>query len=220
MTKAAWGYVGLASEASAAENALQVSPRFGGSWTKIGTGGSQLAAAGVKLAIAKGQWCQAKVEYVALTVGPDSIEPQSGRIRAIRDIKTPTCVSELRSFLGVCNYSRQFVKDYAEIARPLTELLRKDKPFEWGEPQQHSFQQLKEKLCSASCFAYPDKDKEFYLEACFSPHCLSAALAQKHDTDKQVVAYASRPLSSVKIKFSDCEKALLATVWAVKHIRR
>ncbi|KAF0037917.1 hypothetical protein F2P81_010791 [Scophthalmus maximus] len=93
---------------------------------------SQLAAAGAKLAIAKGQWCRAKVEYVGLTVGPDGIEPQPGRIRAIRNIKAPICVSELRSFLDVCNYSRQFVEEYAEIARPLTELLRKDKPFEWG----------------------------------------------------------------------------------------
>ncbi|KAF0022465.1 hypothetical protein F2P81_025278 [Scophthalmus maximus] len=113
----------------------------------------------------------------------------------------------------------RFVEDYAEIARPLTELLRKDKPFEWGEPQEHSFQQLKEKLCSASCLAYSDKDKEFHLEASFSPQCLGAALAQKHDTDKRVVAYASRPLSSVEVKFSDCEKALLATVWAVEHFR-
>ncbi|KAF0038017.1 hypothetical protein F2P81_010891 [Scophthalmus maximus] len=51
---------------------------------------SQLPAAGAKLAIAKGQWGRAKVEYVDLTVGADGIVPQSGRIRAIRDIKPPT----------------------------------------------------------------------------------------------------------------------------------
>ena len=152
---------------------------------------------------------------MGLTVGADGIEPQSGRLQAIRDIAAPTNMSKLRSFLGFCNYSRQFVEDYAEIARPLTELLWKDKPFEWKEPQGQSFQWMKEKLCSAPCLAYPDKDKEFLLEASFASYCLSAALAQKYDTDKRVVAYASRPLSSVEIKFSDCEKALLATVWAV-----
>ncbi|KAL7405215.1 hypothetical protein ABVT39_025343 [Epinephelus coioides] len=180
---------------------------------------AKLATAGAKLALAKGQWCRNKVEYVGLTVGTNGIESQSGRIRAIQNIAAPTNVSELRSFLGVCNYSRQFVEDYAEIARPLTELLRKDKLFEWREPQEQSFQQMKEKLCAAPCLAYPDKDKEFHLEASFSLHCLSAALAQKHDTDKRVVAYASRPLSSVEMKFFDCEKALLATVWAVEHFR-
>lgn len=64
---------------------------------------------------------------------------------------------------------------------------------------------------------YPDKDKEFHPEGSFFSHCLSAALAQRHDEEKQIVAYASRPLSSVEIKFSDCEKALLATIWAVEH---
>ncbi len=180
---------------------------------------NQLSAAGAKLALTKGQWCRTKVEYVGLTVGAHGIEPQAGRVRAIQDIKAPANVSELRSFLGICNYSRQFIEDYAEIARPLTQLLRKDQPFEWETPQEQSFCRMKEKLCSAPCLAYPDKDKEFHLEASFSAHCLSAALAQQYDTDKRVVAYASRPLSSVEVKFSDCEKSLLATVWAVEHFR-
>lgn len=76
---------------------------------------------------------------------------------------------------------------------------------------------MKKKPCSAPCLAYPDKDKEFHLEASFSHHCLSAALAQNYDTDKQVDAYASRPLCSVETTFSDCETALLVTVWAAEH---
>lgn len=66
---------------------------------------TQLLAAGAKLALAKGQWCRTKVQYVGLTVGQHGIEPQATRIQAIRNIKTPTTLSELRSFLGVCNYS-------------------------------------------------------------------------------------------------------------------
>lgn len=121
----------------------------------------QLAAAGAKLEIAKGQWCRIKVEYVGLTVGANGIEPKAERIRAIQDIMAPVNVSKLRSFLGVCNYSRQFIADYTEIARPLTELLGKDKPFLWGEPQEQAFRQMKAELCSAPCLAYPEKDKEF-----------------------------------------------------------
>ncbi|KAL7383521.1 hypothetical protein ABVT39_012327 [Epinephelus coioides] len=128
--------------------------------------------------------------------------------------ESSTSFQKHRSFL--CSL-KNFIKDYAEIARPPTELLRKDKHYTWGEPQEQSFRLMNEKLGTAPCLAYPDKDNEFQLEASFSPHCLSAALAQRYDTDKRVVAYASRPLSSVEVKFSDCEKALLATVWAVEH---
>lgn len=62
---------------------------------------SQLATEGVKLALAKGQWCQKKVAYVGLLVGPNGVEPQTGRVRAIQDIKAPENQSELGTLLGV-----------------------------------------------------------------------------------------------------------------------
>ena len=65
------------------------------------------------------------------------------------DIKALTSVSELRGFLGICTYSQQFIENYREIARPLTELIHKDKPFEWGELQEQSFHRMKEKLFCA-----------------------------------------------------------------------
>ncbi len=90
---------------------------------------NQLTTAGAKITLHKGQWCKTKVNYVGLLIGRNGIEPQSNRAQAIQSIKTPTNVSELRSFLGVCNYSRQFIENYADIARPLTSLLKKDEPF-------------------------------------------------------------------------------------------
>ncbi len=96
---------------------------------------NQLTTAGAKIALHKGQWCKTKVNYVGLLVGRNGIEPQSNRTQAIQSIKTPTNISELRSFLGVCNYSRQFIENYADIVRPLTSLLKKDEPFVWTETQ-------------------------------------------------------------------------------------
>ncbi|MBN3305975.1 NYNRI protein, partial [Amia calva] len=180
---------------------------------------TQLSQAGAKLSLEKGQWCRTQVNYVGLLVGAEGIKPQSSRIQAIQDIRSPTNVSELRSFLGVCNYSRQFIEDYAEITKPLHELLQKDKVFVWGPEQEQAVQEMKLRLSTAPCLAYPNKNKEFYIEAGFSQHSLSAALSQRYDQEKCVVAYASKAFSSVEQKFSDCEKALLATVWAVEHFR-
>ncbi len=120
---------------------------------------NQLTTAGAKIALHKGQWCKTKVNYVGLLVGRNGIEPQSNRTQAIQSIKTPTNISELRSFLGVCNYSRQFIENYADIARPLTSLLKKDEPFVWTETQDTAMGQLKQRLCSAPCLAYPDPGK-------------------------------------------------------------
>uniref|UniRef100_W5MUW6 Gypsy retrotransposon integrase-like protein 1 n=1 Tax=Lepisosteus oculatus TaxID=7918 RepID=W5MUW6_LEPOC len=178
---------------------------------------TQLSHAGAKLFLAKGQWCRTQVEYVGLLVGAQGIQPQSSRVQAIQNMKSPTNLSELRSFLGICNYSRQFTEDYAEIARPLHRLLQKDMPFEWGPSQEQAVMELKNRLGNAPCLAYPDKNKVFYLEAGLSEHCHGAALSQQYDQERRVVAYASRALSPVEQKFLDCEKALLSTVWSVEY---
>ncbi len=120
---------------------------------------NQLTTAGAKIALHKGQWCKTKLNYVRLLVGRNGIEPQSKRAQAIQSIKTPTNVSELRSFLGVCNYSRQFIENYADIAQPLTSLLAKDEPFIWTKAQDTAMSQLKQCRCSAPCLAYPDPGK-------------------------------------------------------------
>ncbi len=178
---------------------------------------NQLTTAGAKIALHKGQWCKTKVNYVRLLVGRNGIEPQSNRAQAIQSIKTPTNVSELRSFLGVCNYSQQFIENYADISQPLISLLKKDEPFVWTKAQDTAMSQLKQSLCSAPCLAYPDPGKLLHLDTGFSNQCLSAGLYQLHDKDKRVVAYARKNAASPECKYSNCEKALLCTVWATQH---
>ncbi len=124
---------------------------------------NQLTIAEAKITLHKGQWCKTKVNYVGLLVGRNGIEPQSNRTQAIQSINMPTNVSELRSFLGVCNYSRQFIKNYADIARPLTSLLKQDEPFVWTGAQDTTMSQLKQHLCSAPCLAYSDPASKWSL---------------------------------------------------------
>lgn len=107
----------------------------------------QLTAAGAKIALHKGQWCKTKVNYVGLLIGPRGIEPQTSHIQAIQNIKPPTNVSALRSFLGVCNYSSQFIENYSDNACPLTALLKKDCPFVWTDNQQNAMNELK-RICA------------------------------------------------------------------------
>ena len=61
---------------------------------------------------------------------------------------------------------------------------------------------MNEKLSSAPCMAFPDTDKDFYLEVRFSSH----SVALGYDNDKCLLAYTSQPMSSVEMKFLDCEK--------------
>uniref|UniRef100_A0AAV2KZM9 ribonuclease H n=1 Tax=Knipowitschia caucasica TaxID=637954 RepID=A0AAV2KZM9_KNICA len=177
----------------------------------------QLTSAGAKVSLRKCQWCRTKVNYVGLLVGPEGVEPQADRTQGLSNLKTPTNISELRSLLGVCNYSRQFVEHYAEIAKPLTNLLKKDTPFVWEDSHDEAMKALLDRLRKAPCLVYPNLNKPFFLEIGFSEHSLSAGLYQTHDSDKRIIAYASKTMAAPETKYSDCEKSLLATVWAVRH---
>jgi hypothetical protein len=79
----------------------------------------------------------------------------------------PTNVSEIQSFLGLVGYYRRFIKDFSKIAKPMTNLLEKNKAFEWTEECQSSFEELKKHLTSAPVLVLPDLTKKFdiYCEA-------------------------------------------------------
>ncbi|XP_053327932.1 uncharacterized protein LOC128502195 [Spea bombifrons] len=99
------------------------------------------------------------------------------------------------------------------------ELLKKDVRWNWGEAQDKAIDELRRKLTQAPCLAYPEGGKPFYLETGFTNLSISAVLYQKQDNLNKVIAYASKTLSPVEVKFNNCEKALLSTVWALQNFR-
>uniref|UniRef100_A0A8C5Q8I3 ribonuclease H n=1 Tax=Leptobrachium leishanense TaxID=445787 RepID=A0A8C5Q8I3_9ANUR len=180
---------------------------------------NQLREAGVKISLQKAQWCRTRVNFLGHEVTSEGLNPQRKKVEAVMKSRTPTNISELRSFLGMMNYSRKFIENYAEICKPLLTLLKKDVKWIWGETQEQAMTELKIKLTQAPCLAYPEGGKPFYLETGFTNLSMSAVLCQKQDYQSKIIAYASKSLSPVEIKFSDCEKALLATVWALQNFR-
>ena len=77
------------------------------------------------------------------------------KIEAIENWPRPTNVPEVRSFLGLAGYYRRFVEGFSRIAAPLSQLTKKNLKFHWGESQEDSFQELKNKLTSAPILAMP-----------------------------------------------------------------
>ena len=91
----------------------------------------------------KCEFFQQSVEYLGYTVSSTGIKASEDKIRAIVDWPQPTSVRDIRSFLGLANYYRRFVKDFSKIARPLTDLTQAKVKFQWGQDQEAAFNRLK-----------------------------------------------------------------------------
>ena len=84
-----------------------------------------------------------EVEFLGMTVSAEGIKMNDDKVKAILEWPTPKTVRGVRSFLGLANFYRRFIKDYAQVARPLNNLIKKDQAFEWKESQQTVFYMLK-----------------------------------------------------------------------------
>ncbi|CAB4418771.1 unnamed protein product [Rhizophagus irregularis] len=133
------------------------------------------------------------INFLGHIVGKDGLQPDEKKVEKIKNIKRPETVTEVRSFLGLCSYYRRFIKDFAKIAKPLHNLMKKGTEFEWKEEQQVAFDILRTKLIEKPILVYPDFDKEFILITDGSKIGLGAVLAQMNEDNKEIViAYASR----------------------------
>ena len=76
-------------------------------------------------------------------MGQGKIEIEEDKVVGVLNWPIPKTVRDVRKFLGLANYYRQFVKDFAKLARLLNNLTRKDKKWKWGDEQQRAFEQLR-----------------------------------------------------------------------------
>ncbi|GBB94938.1 hypothetical protein RclHR1_24450004 [Rhizophagus clarus] len=103
------------------------------------------------------------IEFLGHKVEKDGLKANEKKIEAIKNISIPRNITEVRSFLGLCSYYRRFIKNFARIARPLTDLTSKKIDFKWTEKQQEAFESLKKKLMEKPILKHPDFEKEFIL---------------------------------------------------------
>ena len=192
---------------------------------------SRLALHNLKLKARKCEFFKSRVVYLGHVVSEEGIQADPAKIEAVQNWPVPKNVKEVRQFLGFTGYYRRFVKGFAEIARPLNDLLvghytnpqarkkvkviKKPVPFEWKEEHQHSFQTLIEKLTTPPVLAYADCRLPFSVHTDASLNGLGAVLYQKQDNKERVVAYASRSLKPSEKNYPAHKLEFLALKWAI-----
>lgn len=126
-------------------------------------------------------------------------------------MKPPSNIKEVRKFWGVAGLHRKHIEKFSNIASPLTNLTQKNKRFEWTRDCQDAFSTLKQKLTAAPILTKDNINKPFVLETDASQHHVAAVLMQYTENNlPQVVAYFSKKLRPVEIRYSATDREALA----------
>lgn len=187
----------------------------------------KLSDANMKVNIEKSVFFETSVEYLGFVVSKDGIKTCADKVEAIKNFPEPTNLFQVRSFLGLASYYRQFIMDFATIAKPMTDILKGDNgavsaqrskkvTVRLNVEQVKSFNKLRQILASDDVvLQYPDFSKPFELTTDASSYGLGAVLSQ----DGKPITMISRTLRAAEENYATNERELLAIVWAIKRLR-
>jgi len=182
-----------------------------------------LRGAGVSIKAKKCHLFQEEVEYLGHIVGGGQLQVQDKNVRGLKGASPPRCKKDLRSFLRMCNVYRRFVKDYAQVARPLAAMTSSKGPDRWGtlsDEAMGAFENLKRRLTEAPILALPRRHGGYTLDTDANAGHVGAVLLQEQpDQSTRPVGYWSRSLNEAERNYSTTERECLAVVWASLLLR-
>lgn len=165
-----------------------------------------LRSAGLELNLKKCRFVYTEEDYLGYRIDSTGIRPSEAHVEAIRNYPVPTDTKAVQRCNGLFSYFRRFVPNYAQVAKPMTDLLRKDVKFEWSEQCAAAFKHLRDRLTESPVLSIYDPKREIELHCDASSHGFGSVLMQRQDDGKlHPVAYYSRKTSGVEAKLISFE---------------
>jgi hypothetical protein len=180
----------------------------------------RLRDAGLQADLKKCEFSVTRTKYLGFIISTDGIQVDPEKVKVVADWKPPRTVKAVQSFLGFCNFYRRFIRDYSQIAAPLTRLTRKDHAFTFNESCAQAFATLKARLVNAPLLAHYDVDSQCLLETDASDTVVAAVFSQKGlDEEWHPVAYFSKTMAPAETNYPIYDKEMLAIVQSLQHWR-
>ena len=140
-----------------------------------------------------------EVDFLGMIISHDGIKRDPEKVNAILKWPEPMNVKQVCTFLGLGNFYRHFIKDYAIITCPMVDLTCKDVVFNFGDKEKTSFEALKAAFTTAPVLQYPNQDCKFWLETNVSEFTVRGVISIKCNDGKfRPIAYMSHSMTPPK----------------------
>ena len=161
-----------------------------------------------------------EVNFLSMIVSCDGIKMDPEKVNAILKLPELTNVKQVHAFLGLGNFYRCFIKDYAIISRPMVDLTCKDIVFNFSIKERALFEALKAAFTTAPMLQYPDQDHKFHLGTDTSEFTIGGVISIKCDDGKfRPIAYMSHSMTPPEQNYPIHDKEMLAIIKATEAWR-
>ena len=161
----------------------------------------------------KCKWKVKEVEFLGVVIGPEGIKMEEGKVKGVLEWPTPKCVKDVQKFLRLANYYRRFIKGFAMVARPLYDLVKKDKKWEWAAKEEKAFRELKEWFTKELVLAAPDINKKMRMEVDALDYATGGVLLMEcGDSLWRPIAFLSKSLNETEQNYEIHDKEMLAII--------
>ena len=183
-----------------------------------------LQKAGLTLKLPKCEFFRESVDYLGHIISPGKLNVAHRATEAFSKALPPRNVTELRSFLGLCNVYRRFVPNFARLSKPLNRMLEKGHPTEWSDltdDQLGAFETLKSRLTNPPVLTLPRAGQSYILDTDACQTQVGCVLLQEQEDGSapKQIGYWSRTLSSAERNYTTTERECLAIVWSILMLR-
>ena len=185
----------------------------------------RLSKRGLSLKAKKTHLLLRKVHFLGHEISEKGLSPNSDKVKAIQEAKRPRTRKELKSWLGMVGFYRNYISNHAKLCHPFRK-LDKDKIStaefnrQWGPEQTRAFKNIKQAITSDTVMMHPDVTKPFIIHVDGSYKGLGATLNQKDDNGNvRPVWYASRAPTKTEQNYDARELECLALLWSLEKWR-
>lgn len=166
---------------------------------------------------AKMQICKNKITYLGFQLDKNGYSPSEENVKKVSKFPIPKTVKEVQSYLGMLNYFRHLIFNFAELAQPIVNLTRKNSEFIWDQNCQNAFNKFQDIMLLKPTLKNIKQNEKLYLITDASKIAVCGILMQKHEDKFYPIEFFSKQLNPAETRYPSIRRELYAIFLAVKH---